>query len=120
MSRASQYAWVSVCRASSNWNEFVVRTKLARAADLGLQLLAPRCGALGEARQRVGEAFVLALDVKDIAMARRIVPGGFLSGAQALPGIGNRVVRLQSLPGWRQVDARPRCRRHDVPPQTRR
>ena len=46
----------------------------------------------------LAKAFALALDVKDIAMARRVVPGGFLSGAQALPGIGNRVVRLQPLP----------------------
>ena len=99
MSRASPCAWVSVCRASSNWGQLVVRTTLAGAADLGLQLLAPRRGALGEARQRVGEAFALALDVKHIAMARRVVPGGPLPGAQALPGIGNRVVRLQSLLG---------------------
>jgi hypothetical protein len=72
-------------------------SKLARAADLGLQPCAPRPRALGEARQRVGDAFVLARDVKHIAMARRVLPGSSLPSAQALPGIGNRVVRLQSL-----------------------
>src|SRR5208282_1597194 len=77
----------------------VLRSRLARAAELGLQLLAPRRGALGEPRQRVGEAFALADDVKDIAMARRVAPGGLLPGAQALPGIGDRVVGLQPLPG---------------------
>src|SRR5258708_15596289 len=70
--------------------QFVVRTKLTRAANLGLELLAPRPGALGEARQRVGETFVLTRDVKHIAMARCIVPGGLLPSAQA-------IVRLQSL-----------------------
>jgi hypothetical protein len=39
------------------------------------------------------------LDVKHIAMARRVVPRGFLSGAQALPGIGDCIVRLQPLLG---------------------
>jgi hypothetical protein len=39
------------------------------------------------------------LDVKHIAMAGRVVPGGLLPGAQALPRIGNRIVRLQPLPG---------------------
>jgi hypothetical protein len=50
--------------------QFVVRTKPTRAANLGLQLFAPRSGALGEARQRAGEAFVLTRDLKHIAMAR--------------------------------------------------
>ena len=36
---------------------------LTGAADPGLQRLAPRRGARGEARQRVGEAPALALDV---------------------------------------------------------
>jgi hypothetical protein len=48
---------------------------------------------------RVGEAFILALDVKDIAMARRSAPGAFLPGEQALARVGNRIVRLQPLPG---------------------
>jgi hypothetical protein len=34
------------------------------------------------------------LDVKDIAMAWRILPGGFLAGTQALSGVGDCVVRL--------------------------
>src|SRR5208282_2301595 len=79
--------------------QFVVRTKLTRAANLGLQLLAPRPGTLGEARQRAGEALVLTRDVKHVAMARCIVPGGLLPSAQALPSIGNCIVGLQSLPG---------------------
>ncbi len=79
--------------------QFVVRTKLTRAANLGLQLFAPRPRPLGEARQRVGEAFVLTRDVKHIAMARRVAPGSPLPSAQALPGVGNRAVRLQPLPG---------------------
>jgi hypothetical protein len=37
------------------------------------------------------------LDVKHIAMARRVAPGGLLPSTQALPGIGNRIVRLQPL-----------------------
>jgi hypothetical protein len=37
------------------------------------------------------------LDMKHIAMARRVVPGGPLPGAQALPGIGDRIVRPQPL-----------------------
>jgi len=41
--------------------KLVVGTTVAAAADLGMQRLAPRRGALGEARQRVGEAFALAL-----------------------------------------------------------
>jgi len=69
-----------------------LRSRLTRAAELGLQLLAPRRGALGEPRQRVGEAFVLADDVKDIAMARRVAPSGLLPGAQTLPGIGNGII----------------------------
>jgi hypothetical protein len=60
---------------------------LAGAAELGLQLLAPRRDAFGDARQRVGEALALADDVEDIAMARRAAPGGLLPGAQSLPGI---------------------------------
>ncbi len=79
--------------------QFVVRTKPTRAADLGLQLLAPRPGTLGEARQCVGEALVLTRDVKHIAMARCVVPGGLLPSAQALPSMGNCIVRFQSLPG---------------------
>jgi hypothetical protein len=42
---------------------------LAGAAELGLQLLAPRRDAFGDARQRVGEALALADDVENIAMA---------------------------------------------------
>ena len=72
--------------------KLVVGTTLARAADPGSQGPAPRRGALGKARQCVGEAFALALDVEHIAMARRIAPGGPLPGAQTLPGIGDRVV----------------------------
>jgi hypothetical protein len=37
--------------------------------------------------------------VKDIAMARRIAPGGLLPGSQAPARIGNRIVRLQPLFG---------------------
>ena len=39
--------------------QFVVRTKPTRAVNLGLELLAPRPGTLGEARQCVGEAFAI-------------------------------------------------------------
>ena len=38
-------------------------------------------------------------DVKDIAMAGRIGPGRFLPGAQPLPGIGDRIIGVQSLLG---------------------
>jgi hypothetical protein len=65
----------------------VVQTPLAGGAlDLHLHRLTPRCGALGEARERVGEPFALALDVKDIAMARRGAPGGLLPGARNVTG----------------------------------
>jgi hypothetical protein len=72
---------------------------LARVVQLGLQLLAPRGGALGKTRQRVGQAFALALDVEYIAMARRVAPGSSLSRAQALPGIRNRIFWTEPLPG---------------------
>jgi hypothetical protein len=75
----------------------VVRIMPAGAVDLVLQLLAPRSGTLGQARQRVGESFVLVLDVKYIAMARRLTPRGLLPGAQALPRVGNRIVGFQPL-----------------------
>jgi len=66
-----------------------------------------RRGALGEARQRVGEALALALDVEHVAVARRVAPGGPLPGAQALPGIGDRVIGPQPLRGSvEQVHAR--------------
>ncbi len=68
----------------------------ASAIDPGLQPLAPRCRAFGKTRERVGQARTLAQNVKHIAVARRLIaPGRPLSGAQALPGIGDRVVRLQ-------------------------
>ena len=79
--------------------KLVVGTTLAGAADLGLQRLAPRRGALGEARQHVGEPLALVLDVEHVAVARRVAPGGSLPGAQALPGIGDRVVRIEPLLG---------------------
>jgi hypothetical protein len=41
---------------------------LTRAADPGLQHLAPRRGALGEVRQRVGQALALALDVEHVVI----------------------------------------------------
>ncbi len=72
---------------------------LAGTAGLGLQRLAPGRSTLGEPRQRVGQAFALVLDVKHIAMARRVAPGRLLPGAQALPGIGDRVVRIEPLLG---------------------
>jgi site-specific DNA recombinase len=37
--------------------------------------------------------------VEHVAMARRVAPGGPLPGAQALPGIGDRVVRIEPLVG---------------------
>jgi hypothetical protein len=77
----------------------IVRTMPAGAADPGLQLLAPRRGALGEARQRVGEALALADDVEDIAVAGRVAPSGLLPGTQAWPGIGDCMIGLQALPG---------------------
>ncbi len=64
--------------------KLIVWTKLVSRIDLGLQRLAPGHGVLGQTRQRVGKAFALALDVKHIAMAWRVAPGGLLSGAQAL------------------------------------
>jgi hypothetical protein len=72
---------------------------LAGAVDPLMQLFALRGGALGQARQRVGQGFVLVLDVKHIAMAGRLAPGRLLPGTQALPCIGNRIVRLQPLLG---------------------
>jgi len=80
-------------------DKLAVWIPLAGAADPGLQRLAPRRGARGKVLQRVGEAFALALDVEHIAVARRVAPGGPLPGAQALPGIGDRVVGPQPLLG---------------------
>jgi hypothetical protein len=59
---AGQLLRLGLGLSSKRHGELVVRTKLTRAADLGLQLLAPRPGALGEARQRVGQTFALALN----------------------------------------------------------
>src|SRR3954451_8761805 len=70
--------------------KFVVRARLAGAVDPGLEFLTPRLRPLGEARQRVGQALALVLDVKHIAMAGRVVPSDLLPGAQAWPGISNR------------------------------
>ena len=73
-----------------------VVTAMAAAIDPGLQFYAPRRRAFGETRERVGQARALAQNVKHIAVAwRAITPGGLLPGAQALPGIGDRVGRLQ-------------------------
>jgi hypothetical protein len=55
--------------------------RLAGAVDPLKQLLASRGGALGQARQRVGKAFVLLPDVEHLAMAGRLDPGGFPPGA---------------------------------------
>ncbi len=79
--------------------KLVAWTPLVGRIDLGLQRLTPGRGALGEARQRVGEALAPALDVEHVAMARRGAPGGLLPGAQALPRIGDRVVGPQPLLG---------------------
>src|SRR4051812_5034881 len=79
---------------------------LTGAADPGLQRLAPRRGARGKARQRVGQALAPALDVEHVAVARRVAPGRLLPGAQAPPGIGNGVIRPQPpLRGVEQVHA---------------
>lgn len=80
-------------------DKFAIRILLARVIDPDLQPLTPGHGALGKARQRVGETIALPLDVKHIAVARRITPGRLLPGAQALPGISDRMVRLQSPRG---------------------
>jgi hypothetical protein len=88
-----------VRRKRCNGDKSLVWITLAGAVDPVVQLLAPRCGAIGQARQRIGEAFVLVLDVKDIAMAGCVAPAGLLPDAQTLPRIGNRIVRIQSLPG---------------------
>jgi len=77
----------------------VVGMLLANAVDLGLHPLAPRGGAFGKTRQRVGQAFALALDVEYIAMAWCLAPGGPLSRAQALPGIGDGIRRTEPLSG---------------------
>jgi hypothetical protein len=68
----------------------VLRDRLIRTVGLGLQVFTPRPGALGDARQRTGEAFALVDDVKDIAMPRRVTPGGLLPGAQGLVPAGRR------------------------------
>jgi hypothetical protein len=76
----------------SQFSDKVAIPTTASAIDPGLQLLAPRRRAFGETHERVGKARALAQNVKHIAVARRIAPGRPLSGAQALPGIGDRVV----------------------------
>src|SRR4051794_37497905 len=87
-------------------DELAVWIPLTGVADLGLQHLAPRCGALGEARQRAGEALAPALNVEHVAMARRVTPGRLLPGAQAPPGISDGVVGPQPpLGGVEQVHA---------------
>src|SRR3954464_13339419 len=75
--------------------KLAVWISLTGAVDPGLQRVAPRCGTLGKARQRVGEALALALDVEHVAVARRVAPGRLLPGAQAPPGMGDGVVGPQ-------------------------
>jgi hypothetical protein len=65
--------------------------------DLAFELLAARTRSPGEVAQRVGEPLALVLDVKHIAMAGRVTPGGLLPGAQALGRIGNGVVGREPL-----------------------
>src|SRR6187549_1211225 len=79
--------------------KLAVWISLTGAADPALQRVALRRGALGKARQRVGEAPALALDVEHVAVARRVAPGRLLPGAQAPPGIGDGVVGPQPLLG---------------------
>jgi len=79
--------------------ELVVWISLAGTVDPGLQRLAPRRGSFGKVLQRAGQALAPALDVEHVAVARRVAPGGLLPGAQALPGIGDRIVRIEPLRG---------------------
>jgi hypothetical protein len=79
--------------------ELIVRTKRARAVDLGLQLLAPRPRALSKARQGVGQAFALALGCETHRHGTACCPRQPAAHAQALPGVGNHILRLQSLLG---------------------
>jgi len=80
-------------------DKLAVWIPLAEPANPGLQRFAPGRGACGKALQRVGEALALALDVEYVAVAGRVAPGGPLPGAQALPGIGDRVVGTEPLRG---------------------
>ena len=80
-------------------DKLAVWISLAGAANPGLQRHAPRRGALGEACQRGDQALALALDMEYVAVARRVAPGSPLPGAQALPRIGDRVVRIEPLRG---------------------
>jgi hypothetical protein len=56
-------------------------------------------GRPGEVAQHIGEHLALALVVKRIAMAGRVVLDGFLSSPQTLACVGNRVVLSEPLPG---------------------
>src|SRR5438270_455084 len=73
-------------------DELAVRSPPAGAANPGLQRLAPRRGAPGEARERAGEALALAQDVEHVAVAGRVAPGRPLPGAQTPPGISDGVI----------------------------
>ena len=89
-------------------DKLAVWIPLAGPAGLGLQRHAPRRGARGKALQRVGEAFALVLDVKHVAVARRVAPGRPLPGAQALPRVGDRIVGIEPLRGGIQQVHAPR------------
>src|ERR1700682_4378101 len=67
--------------------EIAGRPTRAGPFDLDFELLGSRTRSPSEIAQRVGEPFALVLDMKHIAMARRVAPGGPLPGAQALSRI---------------------------------
>ena len=67
------------------------------AFNFAFELLAARTRSPGEVAPRVGEPLALVLDMKHIAVAGRVAPGGLLPGAQALRRIGNGVVGREPL-----------------------
>jgi hypothetical protein len=91
-------------RKKAGWNADYLE-KIIRRTAWDIQAIS-----LGDARQRIGEAFALVDDVKDIAMARRVAPGGLLPGTQT-PARHRRPYNRGSAPaGQRRTDARPRYR----------
>ena len=74
--------------------------------DPSLQRLAARRVDPDDASQRVGHAFDLVLDVKHIAVARRIRPSLLLSCAQPTARVGNGELGIQPLrAGLQQMHA---------------
>jgi hypothetical protein len=85
VARQPRRSHLGLARQFQLGDKCVVWITLAGAVDPVVQFLAPRCGALGHARQPMGEGFVLVLDVKHIAMAGCVAQAAFCPARKPCP-----------------------------------